>query len=117
LAETGAGMLQAMTPRIELLWWQGCPSTPRTLADLRAALEQAGLDPAAIEVREISDHDQAQREGFPGSPTIRIDGVDPFPADDAVGLSCRIYRLSDGRPSPTPDPDQLRAALARAVAA
>jgi hypothetical protein len=117
LAETGAGMLQAMAPRIELLWWEGCPSTPRTLADLRAALEQAGLDPAAIEVREISDPEQAQREGFPGSPTFRIDGVDPFPVDDAVGLSCRIYRLSDGRPSPTPDPDQLRAALARAVAA
>jgi hypothetical protein len=110
-------MLRAMTPRIELLWWRGCPSTPKTLADLRAALDQAGLDPAAIEVREISGHDQAQREGFPGSPTIRIDGVDPFPADDAVGLSCRLYRLSDGRPSPTPDPQQLRAALARAVAA
>jgi hypothetical protein len=110
-------MLRAMTPRIELLWWQGCPSTQKTLSDLRAALEQAGLDPAAVEVREISDHDQAQREGFPGSPTIRIDGVDPFPADDAVGLSCRLYRLSDGRPSPIPDPQQLRAALARAVAA
>jgi hypothetical protein len=107
-----------MTPRIELLWWQGCPSTERALADLRDALQQAGLDPAGVELREIRDDRQAEIERFPGSPTIRIDGVDPFPGDDsAAGLTCRIYRLEDGRPSPTPDPAQLRAALARAAAA
>ena len=30
-----------------------------------------------------------------------------------IGLSCRIYRPADGRPSPTPDPQRLREALAR----
>ena len=47
-------MLTTMRPRIELLWWQGCPSTERTLADLRAALVDLGLDPDAIEVREMA---------------------------------------------------------------
>jgi hypothetical protein len=110
-------MLTTMEPRIELLWWDGCPSTERTLADLRSALREAGLDPAAIELREVASDEQAERERFPGSPTIRINGHDPFPGEVSIGLSCRIYRSAEGRPSPTPDPDQLRAAIAREVAA
>ena len=104
-----------MAPHVELLWWQGCPSTERALSDLRAALAEAGLDPAAVDVREVADDAAAERERFPGSPTIRIDGVDPFDGDEAVGLSCRIYRLADGRVSPTPDPARLREAIGRAA--
>jgi hypothetical protein len=110
-------MLTAMEPRIELLWWDGCPSTERTLADLRSALREAGLDPKAIELREVASDEQAERERFPGSPTIRINGRDPFPGEVSIGLSCRIYRSAEGRPSPTPDPAELRAAIAREVAA
>ena len=66
--------------------------------------------------RSISN-EQAELERFPGSPTIRINGNDPFPGDQAIGLSCRIYRTADGRPSPTPDPQELKTAIARLVAA
>ena len=110
-------MLRPMHPRIELLWWEGCPSTEPALADLRAALSELGLDPGAVELREVATDEQAEAEHFPGSPTIRIDGADAFPAADAIGLACRVYRLADGRPSPTPDPAHLRAALAQAVKA
>ena len=49
-----------------------------------------------------------------GSPTIRIDGEDLFPpGEEPAGLTCRIYRLRDGRVSPLPDPADLREALAR----
>jgi hypothetical protein len=106
-----------MEPRVELLWWDGCPSTERALADLRSALREAGIDPATIELREVISDEQAELERFPGSPTIRINGQDPFPAEVSIGLSCRIYRTADGRPSPTPDPLELRSALARLVAA
>jgi hypothetical protein len=106
-----------MEPRVELLWWEGCPSTERALADLRSALREAGVDPAAIELREVVSNEQAELERFPGSPTIRINGHDPFPGEQAIGLSCRIYRTSDGRTSPTPDPQELRSAIARLVAA
>ena len=53
--------------------------------------------------------------GFPGSPTIRIDGQDLFPPapGDPRGLTCRVYRLRDGRVSPVPDPDDLRETLRR----
>ena len=102
------------TPLIELLWWEGCPSWTRTLEDLRAAVSNAGLDPTAIVVREIHDDAQAEAEGFVGSPTIRVDGVDiQPPGDEPAGLTCRVYRRRDGAVSPTPDPDDLREALER----
>ena len=103
--------------RVELLWWQGCPSHEQALAELREALVALRLDPSLAESREIETDEDAARESFRGSPTIRVDGSDlfePGPAD-VVGLSCRMYRLRDGRPSPTPDPQDLRDALARFV--
>lgn len=105
-------------PRVELLWWDGCPSTEGARALLEAALEEAGLDPGAIELREVATDAQAVAEGFIGSPTIRIDGRDLVPpaSDEPTGLHCRVYRLRDGRFSPTPDPEDLRAAVARAIA-
>ena len=102
--------------RVELLWWEGCPSHETALADLREAMRDEGLDPETVEVREIVDDEQAERERFTGSPTILIDGREALlaPEGDPVGLSCRIYRLRDGRPSPTPDPADLRDAIRRA---
>jgi hypothetical protein len=95
---------------VELLYWDGCPSYPAALADLRAALGDA----VPVRVIEIVDERQAAAEGFVGSPTIRVDGVDLFPIDDPPGLTCRVYRLADGRYSPTPDPGELRERLASA---
>jgi hypothetical protein len=102
-------------PQIELLWWEGCPSWKQMLEDLRAAVADVGLDPERIVVREIDDWWHAEEERFVGSPTIRVGGRDIVPAHEgeAPSLSCRVYRLRDGRPSPTPDPDDLRDALAR----
>jgi hypothetical protein len=105
-------------PRVELLFWAGCPSHPRALADLRAALRETGLDPAAIVVREVRTQDEATAEGFVGSPTIRVGGQDVVPpaGGEPVALACRVYRRRDGRPSPVPDPEDLRDALARRAA-
>jgi hypothetical protein len=104
-------------PRVELLWWEGCPSTDAARALLTRALVEAGIDAGAIESREITSDEQAAAEGFIGSPTIRIDGRDLVPPGpgEPTGLNCRVYRLRDGRFSPTPDPDDVRAAVARAV--
>jgi hypothetical protein len=33
---------------IELLWWDGCPSHPAALADLRAVLAEMGVDPDVV---------------------------------------------------------------------
>jgi hypothetical protein len=101
--------------RVELLWWDGCPSHPEAREELERVLAEEGVD-AAVEMVEIGSDEQARRERFPGSPTIRLDGEDALPADpsEPFSLTCRVYRLRDGRASATPDPEDLRDAVRRA---
>jgi hypothetical protein len=101
--------------RVELLFWEGCPSHPKALAELRVAMADVGLDPDGIVVREVGTDSEAQQDHFVGSPTIRIDGVDVQPPNgEPFGLTCRVYHRRDGRISPTPDPADVRDALAAA---
>ena len=103
---------------VELLWWEGCPSTERALAAVREALRDLGLDDVEVTTREVRTDEDAAALGFVGSPTILIEGEDlvPAAAEEQIGLSCRVYRRRDGRISPIPDPDDLREALERAAA-
>ena len=104
--------------RVELLFWQGCPSHEKALAELRAAITDVELDPGEVVVREVGTQEQAAAEHFVGSPTVRIDGVDVEPpGDEPAGLACRVYYRRDGRISPTPDPADLRDALRAALSA
>jgi hypothetical protein len=99
-------------PRIELLFWEGCPSHPEARQLLDDVLAELGVD-AAVEVREVRTQQEAEAERFPGSPTIRVDGadIDPTGADGRPALNCRIYRRPDGRVSPVPSRDQIKEAL------
>jgi hypothetical protein len=102
-------------PKVELFWWEGCPSWRQASEVLAAAMAAAGLDPDSASIIEIATDEDAERHGFVGSPTIRIDGQDlQPPSGEPIGLSCRVYRLRNGRVSPLPDPGDLRDALARA---
>jgi len=108
--------MTAWTPSVELLWWEGCPSTGAALAMLREEVAAAGLDPGGIVVREVATDADSEREEFPGSPTIRVDGRDVQPMrDEPIGLSCRVYRLADGRISPLPDREEVRHTLLDAM--
>jgi len=101
-------------PAVELLWWEGCPSHPDALADLEKILAEEGV-PTEVALVEIETDEQARDERFPGSPTIRIGGEDIVPPGEGepFTLTCRVYRLRDGRISPTPDPEDVRAAVRR----
>ena len=102
-------------PSVELFWWEGCPSWESALAMLRSEMEAAGHDPEAITVTEVTSDEQAEHLGFPGSPTILVDGQDvQDPGQNPIGLSCRVYSHPDGGVSPLPDPSDIRVALARA---
>ena len=104
--------------RVELLFWDGCPSHPKALAELRGAMVDVALDPSRVVVREVQTQAEATLERFVGAPTIRIDGVDVQPpGEEAGGLTCRIYHLRDGQISPTPDPADVRDALRAAQTA
>jgi hypothetical protein len=80
---------------------------------LREVMDEHGVTDT-IDVREVLTHEEAVELGFPGSPTIRVDGqdVDQDGASWPPGLSCRVYRLPDGRPSPVPSRQQLEEAFA-----
>jgi hypothetical protein len=101
---------------VELLWWEGCPSHPDALAELERILREEGVE-AEVKRVEIEDDEQARRERFPGSPTIRINGEDVVPPGDVepFSLTCRVYRMRDGRVSAVPDPEDVRDAVRRAA--
>ena len=98
---------------VEVLYWEGCPSHDEARELLEEVLRERGLDPR-VEIRHVATREEAVELRFPGSPTIRIDGrdVDPAGASEAPSLTCRIYRLPDGRVSPIPSREQLEEALA-----
>jgi len=101
---------------VELLWWEGCPSHPQAQAELERILREEGVAAEVTRV-EIEDDEQARRERFPGSPTIRIGGEDVVPPGEGepYSLTCRVYRTRDGRISPVPDPEDVRDAVRRAA--
>lgn len=101
---------------MEMLYWEGCPSYPRALADLQATMASLGLDPSKVIVRELTTDAEAQAERFIGSPTIKVDGSDIQPSEEELfSLACRVYYRRDGRVSPTPDPRDLDDALRSAM--
>lgn len=94
--------------RLQILQVPDCPNAA-ALRSLLAALVHGGT---RIEQRVVHDEHEAADVGMRGSPTLLIDGIDPFTvAGQPVGLSCRLYRHESGVLTGTPSPAQLRAAL------
>ncbi len=98
--------------KVELFFWEGCPSHPEAKALLEQVLDERGIT-APIEMHEVFTYAEAVELAFPGSPTIRVDGrdIDPAGAQSPPALTCRVYVLPDGRPSPVPSRQQLEEAL------
>ncbi|MER6982308.1 thioredoxin family protein, partial [Streptomyces carpinensis] len=81
--------------RITVLTVAGCPNGPVVAERLTQVLDGRH---AEVERIEVEDPEQATRLGMTGSPTVLIDGVDPFAVPGAAAsLSCRLYRGPDGR--------------------
>jgi len=79
--------------RIDILYVSGCPNLAAARARVHEALQDAGLSTVVEEV-EIVTQEDAQRFGMHGSPTILIDGHDPFRLVDEPSLACRLYRTT-----------------------
>jgi len=101
--------------RVNLLWWDGCPSHERAHELLRTTLAGLGRAEVAVAAVQVTTPDEARRFGFPGSPTFQVGRQDLFPADAAPALTCRVYQRADGRSSPLPDADDLAARLHAAL--
>lgn len=90
--------------RVQLLYFDGCPHWELADGRLGEALEALGVH-VDVEKILVTTPEQADEWSFRGSPSILVDGQDPFAEPDApVGLSCRLYRTPDGvQGSPTVD--------------
>ncbi|MFE9609585.1 hypothetical protein [Streptomyces sp. NPDC006012] len=96
---------------IEVLVVPDCPHQQLAEERVRQALDAAGLTTTGVTTRVVSDQAEAERSGFTGSPTILIDGRDPFAEPGAAPtLACRMYRTPGGLAG-APDVDQIRRAL------
>jgi hypothetical protein len=96
--------------RIEVLYVPGCPNHAAAIRSVTEALraEQAR---AVVEEVEVSNAGAAQALRFPGSPTVRVNGVDAEPNEHlSFGLACRLYAGASHVPSQT----ALRRAIASA---
>lgn len=97
---------------LKVLYFEGCPNWKVARQRLNEALAVAGLtDTVEVTYQAVETPEEAERVGFRGSPTILIDGRDPWADEDApVGLSCRIYRTEHGAEG-SPSGAQLAEAL------
>jgi hypothetical protein len=99
--------------QIEVLTVPECPNGP--LVEQRLAEALARRPDVTVERRVAGTAAQAEEYGMHGSPTVLIDGRDPFAGPgDGTSLSCRLYRDEHGRVQGAPSTGQLRAALAAA---
>jgi hypothetical protein len=97
--------------RITLRYFEDCPNWQ--VLDERLRALTAGRADVEIAHELISTTQDAERLGFVGSPTLLIDGVDPFAEPGRpAGLTCRIYQTPEG-PAGSPTIEQLTPLLAR----
>jgi hypothetical protein len=98
--------------KVELLYFQDCPNWKVADRRLRSLADELGL---TLDCRVVSTPEEAEAVGFHGSPTILVEGRDPFARVDEppVGLTCRIYQTPDG-PAGAPTLEQLRAVFGAA---
>ena len=83
----------------------------------RLATALTGYPGAVLRHRVVADEGEAAEVGMAGSPTLLIDGTDPFAVPGQLaGLSCRIYRDEAGHPAGAPSAAALRSALEQAGA-
>ena len=100
--------------KIRFLYFEDCPSHDEALSRLKKCIDAEGVG-ADIEIVKVETADEAKKLRFVGSPTIIVDGldIDP-PVNPHYALSCRAYRLEDGRISPLPSEAMIRRALRKA---
>lgn len=101
--------------KITLQYFDGCPNWE--VLDRRIAETLDGRSDVLVVHQRIETAEDAARVGFHGSPTMLVDGVDPFADEHApVGLACRVFRTPDGLAG-SPTVDQLRTVVAEGTTA
>ncbi len=96
--------------RVELLYTEDDPGYMAARQNLVEVLSEDAFE-TPIQMIAIGSHEDAELLGFPGSPTIRIDGADIDP-DSATGIG--TGRRTYGGDGPVPGKPLIRRAVERA---
>ena len=100
--------------QVEVLAVPNCPHAEPATAAVRRVLDELGLNHVHVITTLVTTQEQAEQLNFVGSPTVMIDGRDPF-ADpgQSPGLACRLYR-DETTLTGMPPENQIRNALRQA---
>ncbi|MGA8980263.1 MAG: thioredoxin family protein [Pedococcus sp.] len=99
-----------MSVVVTVLHFDGCPSWQTAIERVHAASARTGVR-VTVSTRAVGSTEDADRLGFTGSPTILLNGTDPFAQPgDVPALACRVYATPDGLAG-SPTVDQLVDAL------
>lgn len=107
-------------PRVEILYFEGCPNHELARALVEQVATQLALRPRVdldLDLVLVADAEAAANLRFLGSPTVRVDGRDVEPgAEDRreFAISCRVYRGESGF-SGQPEERWIRDALLEAT--
>jgi hypothetical protein len=83
--------------KVTIQYFDGCPHWKLADERVRRVLEGVSTDDVTLEYELIDSPERAERVGFHGSPTILVDGQDPFVTGiEQVGMSCRVFSTEDG---------------------
>ena len=104
----------AVSLKVQLLFFPGCPHVDAARQALASALAQAGLPTGFQELDTTSAECPQELRGW-GSPTILIDGRDVAGQVPAHGSACRLYAdCAEGSPG-VPSEQAIAGALERAL--
>lgn len=98
--------------RVTIQYFEGCPHWKLADTRVKNAIRDVAREDVEVDYELIDSPEAAERARFRGSPTVLIDGRDPFAkGDEAFGLSCRVYDTGEGQQG-APTEAQLRTLLA-----
>ena len=82
---------------ITIQYSEGCPNWQLAEERVRSALAQCGRVSTNLTFERVDTPERAEAAGFRGSPTILVNGRDPFAeSSPPVGLTCRLFVTPDG---------------------
>ncbi len=94
---------------VTLLYFEDCPNWQTVEGHLELLARE--MPDLRLSRHLVDTAEEAERVGFAGSPSVLIDGIDPFAEPTSpAGLSCRMYQTPAG-PAGSPTLDQLRMVL------
>ena len=92
---------------VSLLYFDGCPHWTVAAQRLEEALAKVGRVGETVSHGLVETPEDAERLGFIGSPTILVDGEDPFATgSEQTALACRVFNTPEG-PAGSPTVEQL----------